>query len=163
MDVSTNDNLHEKVNVSLLKHALHFTTSFVHYTGCAVTRGQRTGPQVKRSGCETWLSHLVVFLGKVLKPHSVFLSNQDNKWVRANSLVAVARDRLESHPSLHAIKTGISSGQMVGALGSIAPFTFVYDSFFLSLNSTLDRMLDHLLLEEEKAIPLRMPSPEEYW
>ena len=52
---------------------------------------------------------------------------------------------------------------MVGALGSIAPFTFVYDSFFLSLNSTLDRMLDHLLLEEEKAIPLRMPSPEEYW
>ena len=66
MDVSTNDNLHEKVNVSLLKHALHFTTSFVHYTGCAVTRGQRTGPQVKRSGCETWLSHLVVFLGMVL-------------------------------------------------------------------------------------------------
>lgn len=52
---------------------------------------------------------------------------------------------------------------MVGALGSIAPFTFVYDSFFLSLYSTLDRMLDHLLLEEEKAIPLRMPSPEEYW
>ena len=130
MDVSTNDNLHEKVNVSHLKHALHFTTSFVHYTGCAVTRGQRTGPQVKRSGCETWLSHLVVFLGMVLQPQSASLSNQDNKWVRANSLVAVARDRLESHPSLHAIKTGISSGQMVGALGSIAPFTFVYDSFF---------------------------------
>ena len=163
MDVSTNDNLHEKVNVSLLKHALHFTTSFVHYTGCAVTRGQRTGPQVKRSGCETWLSHLVVFLGKVLQPHSASLSNQDSKWVRANSLVAVARDRLESHPSLHATETGISSGWMVGTLGSIAPFTFVYDSFFLSLYSTLDRMLDHLLLEEEKAIPLRMPSPEEYW
>lgn len=30
------------------------------------------------------------------------------------------------------------------------------------MRSTLDRMLDHLLLEEEKAIPLRMPSPEEY-
>ncbi|PFX16973.1 Son of sevenless-like 1 [Stylophora pistillata] len=30
------------------------------------------------------------------------------------------------------------------------------------MRSTLDRMLDHLLLEEEKAIPLRMPSPDEY-
>ncbi|XP_029189589.2 son of sevenless homolog 1-like [Acropora millepora] len=30
------------------------------------------------------------------------------------------------------------------------------------MRSTLDRMLDHLLSEEEKAIPLRMPSPEEY-
>lgn len=30
------------------------------------------------------------------------------------------------------------------------------------MRSTLDRMLDHLLLEEEKAIPLRMPSPEKY-
>ena len=50
MDVSTNDNLHEKVNVSLLKHALHFTTSFVHYTGCAVTRSQRTGPSSRGLG-----------------------------------------------------------------------------------------------------------------
>ena len=90
-------------------------------------------------------------------------SNQDSKWVRANSQAEVVRDGLASHPSLHATETGISSGWMVGTLGSIAPFTFVYDSFFLSLNSTLDRMLDHLLLEEEKAIPLRMPSPEEYW
>lgn len=30
------------------------------------------------------------------------------------------------------------------------------------MRSTLDRLLDHLLSEEEKAIPLRMPSPEEY-
>lgn len=32
----------------------------------------------------------------------------------------------------------------------------------IHMRSTLDRMLDHLLSEEEKAIPLRMPSPEEY-
>ncbi|KXJ14446.1 Son of sevenless-like 1 [Exaiptasia diaphana] len=32
----------------------------------------------------------------------------------------------------------------------------------LYMRSTLDRMLDHMLTEEEKAIPLRMPSPEEY-
>ncbi|XP_031567931.1 son of sevenless homolog 1-like isoform X2 [Actinia tenebrosa] len=32
----------------------------------------------------------------------------------------------------------------------------------LHMRSTLDRLLDHMLLEEEKAIPLRIPNPDEY-
>ena len=54
MDVSTNDNLHEKVNVSHLKHALHFYDFF-----CSL-HGMRGDPRPAHwaPGLEVWVRDL---------------------------------------------------------------------------------------------------------